>query len=268
MIDPDAIQTQKFNLPNFIDIKNVSEFDFDVYNHDDEKQHEHYIKDVENTVRHSLEYKEFIKYIRNNMSMNHDAFLKNISNEDTFDIKIEIHHYPFSLHDIASIVYNKRSYYNESVTVQMVAKEVMQLHYKLMVGLIPLSETVHELYHKGRLFIPVDKILGRYQLFIRYYRPFIDPELLDSVERAEKYTDSNYSIADTTILEQNHVHYDITDTQYQLPQFKPITDNLFNQIQAIKENNYLLPTAQQAQAKMIEAKKEPAICPVYFIQDK
>jgi hypothetical protein len=37
MIDPDAIQTQKFNLPNFIDIKNVSEFDFDVYNHDDEK---------------------------------------------------------------------------------------------------------------------------------------------------------------------------------------------------------------------------------------
>ena len=79
-----------------------------------------------------------------------------------FDIKIEIHHYPFSLRDIVEIVIRKREYYKESLSVQMTAKEVMMLHYKLIIGLIPLSQTVHELAHSSRLFVPSDKVLGRY----------------------------------------------------------------------------------------------------------
>ena len=42
----------------------------------------------------------------------------------TYDIKIEIHHYPFSLRDIVEIVLRKRMYYKESIEVQMTAKEV------------------------------------------------------------------------------------------------------------------------------------------------
>ena len=131
MIDPDNIQIQQANLPDIIKIREIPTFEFQVYNLEDDKEYEHYIKDIEIQVRRSFEYRQFIKYLRENMNMNKCAFLKGVSNEESFDIKIEIHHYPFTLRDIVEIVYRKRSYYNESITVQMVAKEAMQLHYKL-----------------------------------------------------------------------------------------------------------------------------------------
>ena len=261
MIDPDGIQIQKINLSDIIKIKDVPEFETQCYNLDDDKDYEHYVKDIEKEVRRSFEYRAFIKYLRENMDMNKCSFLKGVSNEETFDIKIEIHHYPFSLRDIVEIVIRKRSYYHESMELQMVAKEVMQLHYKLLIGLIPLSETVHEVTHSGRLFIPVDKVLGRYDVFLEYYEPFCDPEQLETLRRIEKYTEEQSDLLDTTILEQNKVNYQIEDNRFKLPQFNQITDNMINQIEAIKENNYMLPIADAH--LQIESKKE-TICPIEF----
>ena len=94
------------------------------------------------------------------MDMNQCSFLQ-VSNNDAYKIKIEIHHYPFTLYDIVCIVYKKRVANYESLDVEMIAKEVTMLHYKLLVGLIPLSVTVHQLVHEGKLFIPVQNVLGR-----------------------------------------------------------------------------------------------------------
>lgn len=252
MIDPDSLQIQRSNLPNTITIKQVSPFETEVYNLSDEKDYNHYIKDIEKEVRRSFEYKAFIKYLRENMDMGRCSFLKGVSNAESFDIKIEIHHYPFTLRDITEIVYRKRYFYQESLDVQMVAKEVMELHYKLMIGLIPLSETVHELAHSGRLFIPIDSILGRYTLFIDYYKPFCEPEQLETIERIEKYTLENTDVRDTTILEQNKVTYDIKDTRFQLPDSNQINQSMISQINLIKNNNYLLPRVREI------------ICPITF----
>lgn len=265
MMDPDAIIVQEKFLDNTININNVPEYEIEIYALDDDKEFERYIKDIEFVVRRSFEYREFVKYLKDNMNMNKCSFIKGVSNEESSAIKIEIHHYPFSLSDICRIVYRKRKYYNESLEVQMIAKEVMQLHFKLMVGVIPLSKTVHQLFHNGRLFIPVDKVLGRYNLFIDYYKPFIEPSQLEVLERIEKYTqeEQNY-ILDTTIIEQNKVSYNITNNEYMLPDMSDISDNMVEQIETIKDNNYILPNIKEI--KMIEDhnKREAAECPIYF----
>ena len=264
MLDPDGIQIQRTNLPEKISINEVPEFDSLIYNLEDDKDYDHYIKDIEKEVRKSFEYRAFIRYLRENMNMDKCSFLKGVSNAETFDIKIEIHHYPFTLRDVVEIVYRKRCFYRESLDLQMVAKEVMILHYKLLIGLIPLSETVHQLAHSGRIFIPVDRVLGRYNLFLDYYKPFCAPEQLETLERIEKYTNENSDILDTTIIEQNRVQFKINNNNFALPEFNTISDNMIRQIDNIKNNNYLLPTKKETICP-IEF-KEP-VCPINFLNN-
>lgn len=249
MIDPDNILVTENKLPETINLINIPDFEYQIYNLEDEKDYEKYVKDVEAQVRRSFEYRQFIKYLRENMGMNKCSFLENVSNEETFDIKIEIHHYPFSLRDICDIIIRKRSYYKESLEVQMVAKEVTECHYKLIIGLISLSETVHELAHNNKIFIPVNKVLGRYKLFIDLYKPFINPEMLEVLERIEKYTAENSLIGDTTILNQNNISYDIKDKRFALPNFDNVSTNMFHRLESIKNNNYLLPVAETVERK-------------------
>ena len=260
MIDPDGIQILENKLSTKFNLKEVPEFDMDPYTLEDEKEYKHFIDDIERQVRRSFEYREFIKYIRENMNMNRCSFLSEVSNEDTFDIKIEIHHYPFTLRDICEIVFKKREYYQESLTVQMVAKEVMGLHYKLVIGLIPLSETVHELAHSGRIFIPIDKVLGRYNLFVDLYEPFCKPEQLDALKRIEKYSEEQRSVLfNTTILEQNKISYNIEDKTFGLPDFSLVNDTMVKQLDLIKSNNYLLPTLEEKEQLLNKTETKPAI---------
>jgi hypothetical protein len=135
----------------------------------------------------------------------------------------------------------------------MVAKEVMECHYKLIVGLIPLSETVHELAHSHRLFIPVDRVIGRYKVFVELYKPFIEPEMLETLDRIEKYTLEHSEIENTSVIEENNVSFEIKDKRYLLPDLNPITDNMFNRLETIKNNNYLLPVATEPPRQIIQA---------------
>ena len=263
MIDPDGIQVQETNLPDTISIKQVPEFESCIYNLEDDKDYKTFIKDIERQVRLSYEYREFIKFCRDNFGMNKCAILKNVSNEDGNGIKIEIHHYPFSLYDICESVVKKRQVYNESIEVQMVAKEVMELHYKGLVGLIPLSETAHELVHSSRLFIPSDRVFGRYNLFVDYYRPFIDDGLIDTLRRIEKYTVEHSPVQNTTILDQNRVGFEILRPEYQLPDVNKVSDDMVHQLEMIKANNYLLPNKKEV--KEIESRGEDVI---EFHEDK
>lgn len=264
MIDPDGIQIQESNLPGKIVISNkeIPPCDFEAYCLEDDKDFKQFILDIERDVRKSIEYRKFIAYVRDYMNMNKCAFIQNVSNDETFDIKIEIHHYPFSLRDIVEIVIAKRQYYNECMKLNMVSKEVMILHYKLIVGLISLSETVHQVSHASRLFIPVDRVMGRYRLFVDYYKPFIDPRMLEVLDRIEKYTEEKQSkILNTNIIEQNIVTYDITDSNYCIPNMNNINTAMLEQINNIRNNNYMLPTIEDIQNKKQERE---IICPVSF----
>lgn len=270
MIDPDSIIVTDTKLKEEIKLGEIPEFDFETYPDldEDEKVYKHYISDIEKEVRSSFEYKQFINFLRNYMDMNQCSFLFGVSNKENTNIKIEIHHYPFTLYDICEIVYTKRLFYNESLDVEMVAKEVMQLHYKLMVGLIPLSRTVHKLVHNGKLFIPITSVLGRYDLFIELYDSFITPEQKDIINRIEKYTyEEKSELLNTTILDANNLSLDVKSEEYQLPPINNIGNVMLEQIQAIKDNSYRLPTIHDE--ILIEDKNErkPIEPAIYTLSD-
>lgn len=243
MIDPDNIIIAEKNNNNILKLNNIPEYDFLVWDLEDDKELKKFYATIEKEIRGSFEYREMIQYLRNNYNMNECSFIK-VSNKDNFNIKIEIHHYPFTLYDVVLIVYRKRIYYQESLDVQMVAKEVTMLHYKLLVGLIPLSKTVHQLVHDGKLFIPVHNVLGRYRVFVDLYKPFCEPEQLETLERIERYSQDESHLHNTTILDQNMISVSTTNTAYQIPDFNRIENTMYNRIDTIKKNNYKLPTLE------------------------
>lgn len=200
--------------PNEVDVvkipKDIPAMDIEDYDLFDDKDREKYIKDLERTVRSSYEYRNMIQYLREYMNMNSCAFMPNITNDVNRRIKIEIHHSPFTLRDVCVTIINKRMKTNEPLTIESVAYEVMYVHYCLMVGLIPLSETVHQLVHTQYIFIPVDKVYGYYKNFVKSYYDYIDPELLDKLDELEKLTIAGtYNDSYKEVLEKKYVTVDM-----------------------------------------------------------
>lgn len=268
MIDPDNITLPVINQQHAIVLKDVPEYDFLVWDLESDKDLKKYFKTIENEVRHSFEYKEYIPYIKEHYGLNHSAFEK-ISCKDNRAVKIEIHHFPYSLYDIVNIVYHKRCYYQEPLEVQMVAREVMMLHYKLLVGLISVTETEHQLMHEGKLFFPVTKIFGRWKLFEDLYKQWIGSDLLDTTQRMIEYSDDNSELLKTLeILQPNHIHYEYTENNpYSLPNFNNLQNNMQGRLLEIKNNNYKLPTIDEI--KDVNRKddirdRRSIISPIYF----
>lgn len=234
MRDPDNI-VKSYELeapPVVIEMKDIPEYNFSDYDLADEKQFKKYMQNIERDVRSSFEYKEMIKYLREYMDMNQCAFYKNLNNIDTTKVHIEIHHEPLSLYDICLIVYNKRCAFHESIEEEWVAKEVMYLHYNLMVGLIPLAETVHELVHAQYLFVPTTAVLGKYREFVDRYHDFMLPEQLETLEHIEKATEVYSSDMANTLLSKQYIYVDMSG-QYTLPKTEDIITMLKDRINDI-----------------------------------
>lgn len=174
-----------------IKINSFINYDIENWDLDDEKDFKKYMKEVERIIRTSYEYRSFVNYLKTYMNMDRCVFLRNISClTDQFDrsskIRIEVHHEPLTLYDICIAVVNKRLAMGEDMDEFMVAKEVLYLHYKGYVGLIPLCETVHELVHNQYIFIPSTVVYGNYKEFVNLYRQFIEPDTLNILEKIER----------------------------------------------------------------------------------
>lgn len=211
MISEDSMMTIQ---PNDVDIvkipKDIPVMDIEDYDLFDDKEREKYINDLERHVRSSYEYRNMVQYLREYMNMNSCAFIPNITNEVNRKIKIELHHSPFTLRDICVTILNKRMKNNEMLTIESVAYEVMFVHYSLMVGLIPLSETVHQLVHSQYIFIPTDKVYGYYKNFVKTYNDYIDPELLDKLDELERLTIAGtYNDSYKEVLEKKYITIDM-----------------------------------------------------------
>lgn len=204
--DPNLLIQPRFKNSKVepITLDMIPDFDREDYDINDPKEFKYYIKCLENDIHRSIEYQRYINYLRENAGMNHCAFLPNVTNTETYKIKIEIHHEPLTLYDIVLAVFNKRSAMREDIDEFMVAKEVMYLHYTLQVGLIPLSETIHELVHNQYLFIPSNIVFGNYKKFVSMYRSFIEPETLETINKIEKMSE-NYNINDVRALLEPHI---------------------------------------------------------------
>lgn len=241
--------------PNNIDIvkipKDIPILDTDDYDLFDDKDKEKYFKDLERHIRSSYEYRNMIQYLREYMNMNSCAFMPNISNELNRKIRIEIHHSPFTLRDICSIVLNKRMKNNEVLFIESVAYEVMFIHYSLMVGLIPLSETVHQLVHNQYIFIPVDKVYGYYKNFVKSYYDYIDPEILDKLDELEKLTIAGtYNNSYKEILEKKYITIDMEDNN-QFDQLHDLQELLKQRLNELRGESQQTPNKDYSNSPLL-----------------
>lgn len=225
-LDPPPAIIQIHEIPDY----NLYDFDLN-----DEKSFKKYMQSVERIVRSSIEYKQMVKYLRENMDMNQCAFYSNVNNTDNTRVRIEIHHEPLSLYDICIIVYNKRVAFNEPLDEEYVAKEVMYLHYNLMIGLIPLAETVHELVHAQYLFVPTTAVLGKYREFVSRYQPYMLPEQLEVLENIEEATKVYRSDEAKTLLSTNYIYVDMSGA-YEMPRTEDIVALLKSRIKEIMDS--------------------------------
>lgn len=258
MRDPDAIQRfvdYAEEVPNHIVLPELDIFtqpDFDL---NDEKEYEKYLREIEKTVRGSFEYQHMVSYCREYLDMNACSFYANVSNIDTTKIRIELHHEPFSLYDIVSIVVKKRIHFGESLEVEHVAKEVTFNHYAMSVGLIPLAETVHELVHNQYLFIPNNIVFGNWRRFQELYKEFIPEEINHTLERIQEYTDACDNDDYRYILSKHYIYYDDSGN-YSIPTMERVKALLKNRITELIE---------EAKAPREQPKEERKLyCPIIF----
>lgn len=238
-IEPSNIKTVQNNgeAMKVVQMDVLPEYDKEDYNLSDDKDREKYFKDIEKIVRGSFEYREYVGYLRDYMDMNKCSFFENVNNLESFNIKIHLHHSPITLYEIVVIVFNKRLFHKESVDSEMVAKEVMYVHYCLLIGLIPLCETVHELVHNEYLFIPNSSVLGNYKDFIEMYKQWIPPEIIAKLDRIETHTQIYDEQENMNVLKTSYVYLDFSGA-YKLPKLEDVLEVVKNRMNQLRDNNF------------------------------
>lgn len=153
-----------------------------VYAFKNNKERKRYIDMVKALVRRSPEYKEYISFLKKYMHMDKCVVFNKLTSDPNKRYSIELHHDPFTLAEIINVVVTKRQELGESLNPYKTADEVMELHYDDKVGLINLSKTAHELAEHGRIFIPLQWIYQRYDLFVDEYEMYMDDTLKSKIE--------------------------------------------------------------------------------------
>jgi hypothetical protein len=137
---------------------------------------------IESTVRSSMEYKDYIKFLKTKADWNRCFILKNAINGNGRKYSIEIHHSPFTLYDICETVLNKFDIEGIEYNPFHLAEEVMRLHYDGKIGLINVTKTQHELIHSGKIFIPLQFIYHDYGKFFNEYEPYMSDTLKERIK--------------------------------------------------------------------------------------
>ena len=132
-----------------------------------------FISTVENYIRASFEYREFIQHLKNKVDMKRCALCK-ISTDNGKRYSIEMHHDPFKLYDMVDIEIIRREIEGEPLDILSISEAVVEMHYEGIVGLIPLSKTQHQLVHSGKVFIPLNYIYHDYSAYYNRFEDIID----------------------------------------------------------------------------------------------
>ncbi len=187
------------------------------------------IKYFEAEIRDSFEYKFLIDLFKNTLDIKSCVFFKGYSIENGF--KLEFHHHPFTLYDYTEAVVNKQMDTNDDsegnyVLENEVEKEVVMLHYKLMVGLVPLNPTAHAQVHDGKLDIHPDLIIGNYDKFVKEYNKYLSQaardkydEFIERYKKGSKFSEITYPDNfkyQPTIINASNKHLLSTDKINQL----------------------------------------------------
>ena len=142
----------------------------------DPKRLNKFIRDCERKIRSSEQYSRYIGNLRNDKGLHYCAVRGKITDEDA---SIEFHHYPFTLYDIVYLVIVKNVMEDIKFTSFNIIVEVLDLHSKNMIGLVPLSITEHQLVHDGVRAIPITSVFGKLNEFVEKFSPYMDDDMIE-----------------------------------------------------------------------------------------
>jgi hypothetical protein len=141
----------------------------------------HFIKGCEKLVRNNDRYKKYISYLKGEIKLNKCQVLKDVSDAD--EVSIEMHHTPFTLFDICAIITEYYLYKNWKITTFRIANQVLDEHQENRIGVVMLSETVHEAVHNGNIIITYPMIYGDLKSFIKKYNNVISNQYREKINK-------------------------------------------------------------------------------------
>ena len=163
-----AVDKENDNIEVMV-IDNPGEYEYQE-NYETDTEKEAIVKQAEALCRASMEYSDYIAYLRSNVGMNACAFFNNISKANSKKIRIEVHHAPLTLFDIIKLVLDRAIRTGDEINPMLLAEEATRIHYMNQVGLIPLSKTLHEVVHNSdKLVIPMYMVYGDFRAFLENF---------------------------------------------------------------------------------------------------
>jgi len=149
---------------------------------------DNFIKSVKLMVRTSEEYKEFINYVKTYQGLKYCSFLGNIDDCEG-EVTIEIHHTPLTIHEVIEVIAGHLIMEKKPITTYDIAHITMEEHFLQNVGVVPVSKTMHELIHDGKINVNIDQVFGNISRFLQKYSKGVDPSLIRRVESFIKIGD-------------------------------------------------------------------------------
>lgn len=177
-------------------------------NIDTDKARYKFIKRTEQMIRSSLEYKDMLQYLKDSIGLDSCFFFKNVTKVKGKKLSVELHHEPLTLFDLVNTILTKCEEEGLPINDLYIADEVMRLHYENQVGLVPLSKTVHELVHNGKIFVPLNAVYGEYSRFLTDYEDYIDESVFDKIEKKVDQTKA-MTPEDFDALHKEITEYDV-----------------------------------------------------------
>ena len=128
----------------------------------DDKARTKFIKTIVATVRKCPEYARYRTFLLENLDMDRCSILSDLTPEEVSAAGLEIHHAPLGLYDICELVLGQMQVDEARITTFSVANRVMAYHWKGWVGLVPLTQTIHEAVHAGQVHVDPRTIFGNW----------------------------------------------------------------------------------------------------------
>ncbi|AMS01345.1 hypothetical protein AR9_g261 [Bacillus phage AR9] len=154
---------------------------------------------IKSQIRSSDEYSHYIGFLKNELGLSHCAVLGNVSAEDA---SLEFHHYPFTIHDIINLSISRNILLGKKFNSFTIIKEVLDDHYNNIIGLVPLSLTVHELVHAGEIFVNLNQVYGDINEFNKKYSFAMTDDMIEKFNKLIELSESNAPYSETNILKK------------------------------------------------------------------
>ena len=155
------------------------------------KKKNKFLKNCEKLIRSNKRYKAYIKYLKQEIKLNHCQVLSKLTDRA---VTIEMHHGPiFTLYDICEIGVDYFLSKKMKITTFRIAKWVLDEHFANRIQVVMLSTTMHQEVHDRQIFLNMQQAWGNLHEFLKRYKLNRDLK-----EKYNRYVDESLMRDSTT----------------------------------------------------------------------